>query len=244
MRLSVHGDGRVDQWNKYFYKPKTTYKLVFGGAFAGTAVVTGSSPTEECIRNLARIDLSSTRAKLKGKVMAIATDLLVPRSGAGLRRRPTATERSAVEDLVKKELATQKVPVAGTRNLKYHNLTAVDIDNDGTVELIGSFWAPISATERALLFVVAEKGDKEGYVLSYKDLKDVKESDTMSGDISNVDDGVYNELLLDILDVDGDGKSEIFTYSQSFEGAGFNVYSKKDRSWVKVFEGWNYHCGY
>ena len=66
----------------------------------------------------------------------------------------------------------------------------------------------------------------------------------MSGDIKNVDEGVYHELLLDAFDYDGDGTSNVFTYVQSFEGAGFNVYNKSGGKWIKAFEGSNYHCGY
>ena len=66
----------------------------------------------------------------------------------------------------------------------------------------------------------------------------------MSGEIKSVDDGVYHELLLDVLDYDGDGKSDVFTYTQSFEGAIFNVYKTSGKRWTKAFEFSNYHCGY
>ena len=66
----------------------------------------------------------------------------------------------------------------------------------------------------------------------------------MSGEIKAVDDGIYNELLLDVFDTDSDGTSEVFTYVQSFEGAGFNIYRRNGSKWMKAFEGSNYHCGY
>jgi hypothetical protein len=55
---------------------------------------------------------------------------------------------------------------------------------------------------------------------------------------------VYHELLLDVYDYDGDGKNEIFTYEQSFEGAGFTAYKKSGSKWTKAIEVANYHCGY
>ena len=66
----------------------------------------------------------------------------------------------------------------------------------------------------------------------------------MSGDIKNIDEGVYHELLLDVFDVNGDGVAEVFTNTASFEGAGFGVYSRAGNKWTKVFDGSNYHCGY
>ena len=66
----------------------------------------------------------------------------------------------------------------------------------------------------------------------------------MSGDIKNIDEGIYHELLLDVFDVNGDGVAEIFTNTASFEGAGFGVYSRSGGKWTKSFDGSNYHCGY
>jgi len=66
----------------------------------------------------------------------------------------------------------------------------------------------------------------------------------MSGEIKSVDEGVYHELLLDTFDYDGDGTAEIFTYTQSFEGAGFDAYRRSGGKWVRAFDYANYHCGY
>ena len=66
----------------------------------------------------------------------------------------------------------------------------------------------------------------------------------MSGNISAVDEGVYHELLLDYLDVNGDGTAEIFTYQQGFEGAGFTAFQRSGSHWVKAYEFNNYHCGF
>ncbi|NJM54148.1 MAG: hypothetical protein HC846_12660 [Blastocatellia bacterium] len=66
----------------------------------------------------------------------------------------------------------------------------------------------------------------------------------MSQDIKDLDRGVYHELLLDILDFNNDGVAEIFTYIQSFEGAGFTAYRRNEGVWEKEVETSNYHCGY
>jgi hypothetical protein len=94
------------------------------------------------------------------------------------------------------------------------------------------------------LFFIAEKSADEKYHLTFSAFRTVEEKDTMSEDISTVDSGVYHELLLDLLDYDGDGTSEIFTYSPSFEGAGFNSYRRENGKWMKAFEAANYRCAY
>jgi hypothetical protein len=55
---------------------------------------------------------------------------------------------------------------------------------------------------------------------------------------------VHHERLLDVLDIDNDGTAEVFTYIQSFEGAGFNAYRRSGGKWTKIYDGANYHCGY
>ena len=97
---------------------------------------------------------------------------------------------------------------------------------------------------RGLLFFIASKGSNGKYAVGYKEYRSIDQANVMSGDIKAVDDGVYHELLLDAFDFDGDGTAEIFTYVQSFEGAGFNVYHRAGTKWTKSFEGSNYHCGY
>ena len=66
----------------------------------------------------------------------------------------------------------------------------------------------------------------------------------MNSEIETIDGGVYHELLLDFLDYDGDGVSEIFTMQQGFEGNTFRVYKRQSGKWIKDFERANYHCGF
>ena len=243
---SVNGSDEssiIEAFNKTFYKPKTTYNLIFGGVKSGTVAIKSSDTKSECAKNMANVTTQSTKTKLKGFVMALATNSAV-KNATGVRRIPTAAERAGVEKLVRAEFIKQKVSAKALKILHYHNLTAVDVDSDGKAELMGSYWVETSKTERALLFFIAEIAKNKLYAIGFSDSKIIKEKEVMSGEIKHVDEGIYNELLLDVFDYDGDGTSEIFTYVQSFEGAGFNVYRREEGKWVKSFEGSNYHCGY
>jgi hypothetical protein len=228
-------------FNKTYYGTKATYRLIFGGANAGNAVVSSSDAGLECGPNLARVTVSSSRAKLKGKVMALATNVAARSKGSGVRRLPSWPERNEIDALIRAEFARNHVEV---KKLDYHNLTALDIDGDGKAELIGSFWAENEPKSRTLLFFIAQKGTGGKYEFGYSEFRTIKEDEVMSGEISDLDNGIYHELLLDVFDYDGDGVSEVFTYVQAFEGSGFNVYKRASGKWSKVFEGSNYHCGY
>jgi hypothetical protein len=228
-------------FSKTYYKPKTIYNLIFGGNVAGTVSVIKNDPNSDCARNMAEASFKSTKAKLKGLVMALATNLNPAKSGSGLRRLPTATERAEIESLVTAEFAKNKI---SAKKLEYFNLTALDVDNDNTPEMIGSFWVVTSPTERARLFFIAEKGKNGKYLITYRNFENIKQEDVMSKEIKDVDEGVYHELLLDVLDYNGDGVTEVFTYTQSFEGAGFNAYQRKGGTWERILETSNYHCAY
>lgn len=230
--------------HKTYYKPKTAYKLVFGSANKGTVTVVKSDPKSDCAANSATVTTVSPTAKLKGFVMGLATSDTILKTASGVRRLPTAAERREIEDLVRDEFIKQGVKADSVEKMKYYNLTAIDVDNDGRAEMVGSFWTGDSNVERNLLFFIAEKQKNGKYKFGYSDFRKVVPNEVMSGELKDLDDGIYNELLLDSMEYDGDTTAEIFTIVKGFEGNNFNVYSKREGKWTKVFEGSNYHCAY
>jgi hypothetical protein len=222
-----------------YYKAGRKYPVVFGGANVGTATVVSNNAKAECARNTADVTSKVTGATLKGFVMALATSIPVSDTTSS-RRKPTTEERAEIETLVRGEYTKQKIN--GT--LRSHNLTALDVDNDGTAELVGSYWIANAPKQRAVLFFIANKTDSGKYAFGFSEYRLIKEEEVMSNDITALDGGIYHEMLLDTLDTDGDGTGEIFTHVQSFEGAGFLIYKRSGAKWNKVFEGSNYHCAY
>jgi len=235
---------KLAAFHRAYFKPESTYRLIFGGANAGTVTIKSSDPKSECSANTAQIAFASTKAKLKGNVMALATDVPTTTKGSGVRRLPTAAERAEIEALVRERMTAQKVSASVAKDLKYHNLTALDVDADGNAEMVGTFWADASPKSRALLFFIADKGSDGKYAFGFTDFRVIEEKDVMSKEISEVDNGVYHERLIDVLDLNNDGVSEVFTYIQSFEAAGFNAYRRADGKWINIYEGSNYHCAY
>jgi hypothetical protein len=231
----------INAFNTTYYKPKTVYNLIFGGKIDGTSTVISSNANSDCAKNMANVSSKSTKAKLKGFVMALATNIKPTKPSSGLRRLPTAAERGEIEGLVKAEFAKNGVEA---KTLKYHNLTAIDTDNDKSPEFIGTYWVAINAKTRALLFFIAEKGNDGKYVIALNKYNEVKQDEVMSGDIKSVDGGVYHEFMLDYLDYNDDGEAEVFTYIEGFEGSSFFAYQKKDGAWQNILESSNYHCGF
>ncbi len=243
---SVGGDGEPKPLTAFvntYYKPQTTYSLIFGGVMNGKVTVKSSNPNSDCGKNLATITTQSAKAKLKGMVMGLATNETTLKPAEGVRRLPTAGERSEIESLVRAEFAKQNVSANALKKLRYYNLTALDVD-DGEAEMVGSFWVESSAKERNLLFFIAEKDSGGKYKFGYSEYKKITPDEMMSGDLKDLDAGIGSELLLDALEYNGDTTSEIFTINKAFEGNNFHVYSRQDGKWTRVFENYNYHCAY
>ena len=91
-----------------YFKPRTTYSLIFGGAPVSEVQVKRTHPPGECSGSSTDVSVRANGATLKGFVMALATNSGSKLPSAGYRRRPTQAERSEIEGLVRAEFVKQK----------------------------------------------------------------------------------------------------------------------------------------
>ncbi|PYS99136.1 MAG: hypothetical protein DMF63_13795 [Acidobacteria bacterium] len=244
------GDETEDDSNKVkvfgsrYYKPKTSYPVIFGGAADGSVTVTKSNIGSECGGASADVTLRSTNFKPTALVMALASNVKLKPGGISYRRRPTTAERTKIDDLVRSEFTKNGASASAVKSLHFYNVTAVDVDGDGVPEFIGSYWIAPTANERRLLFFVAEQKGADDLHFGYSEHAIVKPDDIMSGDLKDLEGGRGSELLIDLLDYDGDGVREIFTIGQAFEGNNYYVYKRDKGKWTRVYETYNYRCAY
>ena len=241
-KLTPFGEGA--EFPKSLYSAKAAYNLIFGGVIDGKVSVSKSLVGTECAGNTAEITAAPTKAKLSTFVMGLATNLPYKNKLTFFRRLPTPLERSDIEALVKAEFKRNGVAAAAADKIHYHNLTAIDVNGDKVAELVGTFWSEPANNERRLLFFIAEKGAGGEYSLTHKNYSALKTTDIMSGDTKDVDDGILHEMLVDSMDIDGDGTAEIFTTTQAFEGRNFRAYKRAGGKWAEILESYNYRCGY
>ena len=233
-----------DSFVKSHYKPKTKYNLIFGGRNAGSATVTKDLSDNDCASNMAEISVASSRVTPKGFLMALATNAVPKKTVKGVRQLPSAVERREIETLVMAEMKAKNVPIKNTGELRYHNLTKIDVNDDGRNEFVGTFWYNTGEKKRSLLFFIAEKDAKGLITIAFTKFEEYDEENVMSGEIKSLDEGIYHDLLLDMFDYDGDGQSEIFTMAKGFEGTNFYAYKRVDGKWTPVLNTSNYHCGF
>jgi hypothetical protein len=236
-------DGALSEFLARHYQPGAKYRLIFGGAEAGTLTIRAAT-NAECSPNSASADINSTAAKLGGNVLALATDgAHAPRAQVS-RRAPTAAERAAAFGVAKRFLLGKRVS-ASERNTKTTNLTATDLDGDGREELIGSYVVKVGPKVRAtLLLVAAPQGSAFRAILTKYDRVNSRDmmDPALIGDIG--EGGFGAEIYVEQLDADGDGVGEVFTLSRSFEGTTYRAYQRRGGVWRSVYENYSYRCAY
>jgi hypothetical protein len=235
----------VENFSNVYYSKGAKYRVLFGGGEAGSLTVNKSNKDEECSRTSADVGLRTT-AKLNRNVMALATNSDSLGKAKNTRRSPTSAERAALMPLVRAAYKQKGVPAALLSSLMTVNLTALDLDNDGKSELIGSFIVrkQKGGAARYTLFLFAEP-QGNSYRTTVLQYERFTPKDMMSGaDLTAIDNGVYLERLVDALDLDGDGASEVITVRDGLEGDGYQIYKKQDAKWKMIYEFANYRCAF
>ena len=227
-----------------YYRPGRKLRVIFGGGDAGTLTVKQSTADRECYRNGALV-AAQTSARLGGNVMALATASETLGKRPASRREPTAAERAGVEKLVRTLLARRRVTPAQLRGLRTINLTATDLDGDGTAELAGTFRVNRGKASAEQLFLLAESkgGSYSVAIANYSPLRVADLPDPALLDEAGKG-GFLSEILLDHLDLDGDGTGELFTFGRSLEGVRYRIYKRTARRWRRLEEFYVYRCAY
>jgi hypothetical protein len=238
------GGGTLPEFLARYYRPGAKYRLIYGGAEAGTVTIRAATHAE-CSPNSASADISS-KAVLGGNVLALATDgAHAPRAQAS-RRAPTAAERAAALGLLKLFLKGKRVGAAAVeRGTKTLNLTATDLDGDGREELVGSYVVKTGPKVRDTLFLIAAPGAR-GFSPVLTKYARVRAGEMMDpSQLDNIGEGGLGaELYVEQLDADGDGVGEVFTFSSSFEGTTYRAYRRERGTWRAAYENYSYRCAY
>jgi hypothetical protein len=246
---SITGESDAAELTRFansYYKAGQRYRLIWGGAEAGTVVAKQSQKASDCAKAAAIADVQ-TSVQLGGNRMALATNSAVLGLPKPSRRPPTEPERAGVREHVERIFREKGVPTDALASLQTINLTATDLNADGAAELIGTYMIkrgtnPIFIDQ---LFLIAEPSGnafKVG-VANYNQLKGEDFSDPES--LESVGQSAFmTEILIDQLDVDKDGTGEVFTISYSFEGTNYAIYKKAAKGWTRLKEFYNYRCAY
>jgi len=223
--------GRKAFGQKYFAAGKV-YRLIFGGGDAGTVKV--NSWDLGCNNTHAKVTANAS-ARLGGKVMALATTSETLGKRQAARRAPSEAERAAVLTLMKSIYRQNRTPASLISSIKVTNLTATDVDGDGTYEMIGSFTLGARGSSPAMregaikferdLFLIAKP---QGAAMKADFVKFQAYQPPAEGFLSSID-------FVDQLDLDGNGVGEVFATQGGFDGYGYLIFKKVGGRWREVF---------
>lgn len=206
-----------------YFAAGRTYRLIFGGGEAGSVAV--KKWNEGC--NAVHAEVTpSTSAHLGGQVKALATSSASLGKRASARRAPTDVERAAVMTLVKSIYSQHRTPASLISSIKVTNLTATDLDGDGTYEFIGSFTCAAKNKFERDLFLIAKP---QGAGMRADFAKFQAYQPPPETFFSSVD-------YVDQLDLDGDGVAEVFAVQQGFDAYAYVIFKKVGGRWRQVYD--------
>jgi len=230
-----------DQFVDNYYRSGQKYRLLFGGAAAGSVTIKQAvtlDPSDVGAREAegmsAFVEVNSP-VYLGGNFMALATNARVLGRKQSSRRAPTVRERTALLDLARKAYQQRHLPNAQLNNamsvpaidlIDPISLTATDLNRDGKAELIGSFEITIPTLYgRHTLFLVAEHHSNRyrARVTWYHRCI--------------ADDDCVERLLVDHLDLNGDGIDEVIVRAEYFEAWDYIIYKKQRGYWRSIYKG-------
>lgn len=217
--LPDNNESFVEQVAARYLSAGQKHRVIFGGAEAGT--VTVKERQEFGLTTGATLQSS---IKLSDEVKALATTSPTLGSKQNSRRAPTPEERAAMLNLMRATYQQKEVAASAIAKVTVNNITAIDLDADGKVELIGSFEIADQTQNSQSLFLIAElqKGQYQSGLTWYK---------------KGAEATAEVRRLLDVLDLDGDGVAEVFAISSYYESTDFTIYKKVNGVWRSVYQG-------
>jgi hypothetical protein len=217
-------EGAQKKFGAIYFKTGKPFRVTFGGGEIGSATV--QSFQAGCNNIHARASLADN-GRLPSSLSALATDSDALGRKASSRRAPTETERADIMKMVRQIYLARGTTPALLKSITTTNLTATDLNSDGSVELIGSFVLATKAKARRDLLLIAEP--QKGTATFKAALVDFQSYKLPPEEFDSAKD------FIDQLDLDGDNLAEVFVQQHGFDGYAYAIYKKVLGRWRQIY---------
>lgn len=170
-------------------------------------------------------------------VLAISPGRRWPQ-GQSRTRAATQSERASFLRVAREAMRNSGATNLPAASLRFHEtadppmaVRTIDLDRDGTPELVGSVEARQGAVLHHLLLVVSGVSTAARPLLARYGRANVN---GVRGDGA--------EWFEDHFDIDGDGLDEIITQKARYEGMYYQIYARRSQGWAVVYRGGGGGC--
>jgi WD40 repeat protein len=160
--------------------------------------------------------------------------------GRSTRRAATAAERSSFLRHAREVLRGRGVPAGALASIRVvadegAEVEVIDLDRDGTPELVGTVESGASGSQHNLLLIVSsDPGATRPVLVSYH-----RSAAEIGGNQSH-----ETEQFVDHMDIDGDGVDEVIATKAQYEGMYYVIFKRSGsaREWSMVYRGGGGGC--
>lgn len=228
------GNGEYKAFSLDYFPPGKTYPLFHLNQQLGLVSVKEADTNYACLQLVASCETrySGTRT-IEPDTRGLATNDSVRRERIPTMRPTTSSDTLEALKYAKFYYSSQRASGALQKSIHVSRIRAIDINGDGTVELIADCEATQAIKEKEyswekiaiLTVILTQSGDgkwKEVYSAFYssKDESDARRIET-----------------LDVIDMDNDGSLEIVMKNYFYESWNYTIVAKQSGKWKEVFNG-------
>lgn len=228
------GNGEYKAFSLDYFPSGKTYPLFHHNEQLGLIAIKEADTNHACLQLTASCETRySGMRTIEPDTRGLATNDSLRRNRKPTMRPTTSADTAEVQKYAKFFYSSQRVSASLQKSIKVARIRAIDINGDGTVELIADCEATQSIKEKnylwekvAILTMILTQTDdekwKEIYSMFYvsKDESDARRIET-----------------LDVIDMDNDGSLEIVMKNYFYEAWNYTIVGKQNGKWKEVFNG-------
>lgn len=228
------GNGEYKAFSLDYFSQGKTYPLFHYNQQVGFISIKEADTNYACLQLTATCETRySGMRTIEPDTRGLATNDSVRRERKLKMRLTTSSDTAEVHTYAKFFYSSQRVSSALQKSIQVSRIKAIDINGDGTEELIADCEATQTIKEKEyswekiaiLTVILTQSGDgkwKEVYSTFYvsKDESDARRIET-----------------LDVIDMDNDGSLEIVMKNYFYEAWNYTIVAKQNGKWKEVFNG-------